>query len=138
MVVSRNWIVFGGLLLAAAGFVSLGRWQLDRAEVNRSLAARFAAGIDAAPLTVPLAEIESEMLRYERLSLRGRYEPAMQILLDNRTRDGVAGYEVLTPFRVEDAGPLVLVNRGFVPAALDRSVLPDVALGGPFDTVVDG
>ncbi|HEX5048963.1 MAG TPA: SURF1 family protein, partial [Gammaproteobacteria bacterium] len=48
-------------------------------------------------------------------------------LLDNMVHDGVAGFYVLTPFRA-DAGGWVLVNRGWLPAGPSRADLPNVAL----------
>lgn len=46
-------------------------------------------------------------------------------LLDNRTRDGRAGYEVLTLFEPV-SGPPVVINRGWVPAPASREQLPEV------------
>lgn len=65
--------------------------------------------------------------RYSQLRLAGRFDSSRQILLDAMVLDGVPGYHVLTPFRVED-GPEVLVNRGWIPAPKSRAELPDVAV----------
>lgn len=125
MIHFKHWIGPAALLLAAAGFAALGRWQLDRAAENRALEDRFAEAA-AEPVLERPAAAEAEAARYRRIRLTGEYEPGRQILLDNMTRRGQAGYEVLTPF---DAGGdrLVLVNRGWLPAAPDRR-LPDVSL----------
>jgi len=127
MFATRDWIAVGGLLLAAAGFARLGQWQLDRAEVNRSIEKQFAAAATLPIVAAPVSADDRESLRFRRVSLAGEYEPDMQILLDNMTHAGQAGYQVLTPFRF---GPdrLVLVNRGWIAGSPDRSVLPDVAL----------
>ena len=110
-------------LLALAGFglfVSLGRWQLDRADDKRALFAGFEAG-DAPALWI--REDFEPVERYRRIRAEGRFDPARQFLLDNMTRDGVPGLEVLTPL-VRADGRIVLVNRGFVPLPRRRDQLP--------------
>jgi surfeit locus 1 family protein len=128
MMRSKLWIAVGALLLAGAGFARLGRWQLDRADFNRAIESAFAGGEGLPAIARPVASDEADAMRFRRIRLSGRYEPGAQILLDNMIFDGEAGYEVLTPFEPETGGPLVLVNRGWVPGSADRSVLPDVSL----------
>jgi surfeit locus 1 family protein len=117
----------GFSLLALAGFalfVSLGRWQLDRAEEKRALLGSFERGGERVQeLPTGLAPVE----RYQHLRARGRYDPSRQFLLDNMTWDGQAGFRVLTPLLLED-GRVLLVDRGFVPGHGDRSRLPDIAV----------
>jgi cytochrome oxidase assembly protein ShyY1 len=110
----------------AAGCVRLAAWQLDRAAESRALVERFDAAAALPELELPVADVGAA--RYRRLGLSGRYVAAPQVLLDNRVRDGVAGYEVLTAFDA-DRGQLVLVNRGWVRAPARRDELPDVAVG---------
>ena len=108
-------------------FAQLGRWQWHRAEEKRQLAAAFVAG--AADFSSELGRRSTaELPRYTQLRVHGAYEPAHQFLLDNMTHAGRAGYQVLTPFRLDD-GRLLLVNRGWLPLPGERrDVLPDVAL----------
>ncbi len=126
-----HWVAVGALLLAALGFAALGDWQLERAAYNRAVATQFEAVTALPLLEQPVSEVEG--FHYRTIRLRGRYIPGSQVLLDNMTSHGVAGYQVLTPFRVagedpEDGAGLVLVNRGWLPASPDRSQLPDIAL----------
>ena len=68
---------------------------------------------------------------WRRFELHGHYRE-LDILLDNRVRNAVAGYEVLTPF-VTAGGHTVLVNRGWVPLPGSRAAVPDVlAPADPF------
>jgi len=134
MLYSVNWLVPGLMLVAAAGFVSLGRWQLDRAEVNRAIEASFADAPGLAVLERPPEAGTEDDVRFRLIHLGGRYLPTTQILLDNMTHEGRAGYAVLTPFETT-RGQVVLVNRGFVPADADRRVLPDVTLAGTAQSV---
>ena len=114
------------LLLMAVGTLclALARWQWHRAGESRAGVALFAAGAELPSLTSAPSELDG--LRYRRLRLSGHYVPEQQFLLDNMVEDGRAGYEVLTPFRLEDGGPWLLVNRGWLPANPDRRVLPEV------------
>jgi surfeit locus 1 family protein len=109
-------------VLGIAIFVSLGRWQLHRAEEKRALYAGFAAGAGAA---VALPENDRPVERYQRVTARGHYDASRQFLLDNMTHDGVPGFHVLTPLVQYDLR-VVVVDRGFVPLAGSRSNLPDI------------
>ncbi len=126
------WATLGTALLGAL-FVAAGIWQLGRAEERRVLLANFDRGVGGAPLPAPSPGVDTALPRYRSIVARGRYDTGHQILLDARTRDGRAGYEVLTPLHT--ATSTILVNRGWLPADPDRSRLPDVAVGGEERTV---
>lgn len=126
------------LLLTAAGvclFVLLGRWQWHRAAEKRLVAVAFAATADDG--TQPLGGRSLAALpRYGQIQVSGRYDVAHQFLLDNITREGQAGYEVLTPLQLDD-GRSLLVNRGWLPLPRNsRSELPDVAAAVPAATTL--
>ncbi len=126
-----RWGPWWGLTLAVIGVLlgtTAGFWQLDRAAEKRALEARFAAGGTEPALTRLVTDGEGLTQRYAALQLAGRYDPDHQVLLDNLSYGGRPGYQVLTPF-LTDAGT-VLVNRGWIPAAGDRSVLPDIRVDG--------
>lgn len=109
-------------------FIALGRWQWGRGEAKDALAAQFARGGDS---VLELGAQGTDGLpRFAQLRVRGAWEADRQFLLDNRTREGRAGYEVLTPLRLED-GRRVLVNRGWIPFSGRRDRLPDVVSGLP-------
>lgn len=104
----------------------LGTWQLHRAAEKRALFELFAHGTDAThPLPLPGAPV---LPRYSHVRVSGRYVPGRQVLLDNMTHDGRAGFRVLTPLERDD-GSTVLVDRGWVPLGRTRADLPDVAVG---------
>jgi surfeit locus 1 family protein len=66
------------------------------------------------------------------VTARGEYVSSHSVFLDNRVHNGVAGYHVVTPFRIEGADLHVLVNRGWVAAGPRRDRLPEVvAAPGP-------
>ena len=112
---------------AVALFALLGRWQWHRAVEKRALVAAFDAGQNAQASELGERSLAATP-RYTLLRLRGRYDGAHQFLLDNISRDGAVGYEVLTPFVLED-GRIVAVNRGWLPLPGGRrEPLPDVRL----------
>jgi len=111
-----------------AFFVSLGYWQLGRAQEKQ---ARFDAFMSASDEAVPATGLGfDELARYQRVRLRGRYDATRQILLDNMpSAAGRPGYRVLTPLERADGRGWVLVDRGWVPLGATRDDLPDVAVG---------
>jgi surfeit locus 1 family protein len=116
---------------AMALFAALGAWQLGRAADKRALAADFAAGGPA----FEWRQLPADAPRYQRVTLRGHFDPEHQFLLDNMSHESVAGLQVLTPLVLDD-GSAVLVNRGWLPWGPSRGVLPDVAVGAEKRTVV--
>jgi surfeit locus 1 family protein len=125
---TRMRLVFGVLAaIAILGFSLLGRWQWHRADEKRVLERAFAAGQAAAPAALG-SQALANLPRYAHVEVRGSYDTAHQFLLDNISRDGRAGYEVLTPFLLDD-GRISLVNRGWLPLTDGgRDRLPDIAL----------
>ncbi|MBK1887363.1 SURF1 family protein [Marinobacter sp. DY40_1A1] len=116
-----NWrlMVFTGAFLPL--LVGLGIWQLNRAEEKQVLLEQWQQ--EAQDLDWP-EQVASGLDSGRPVTVTGLYDERSW-LLDNRTRDGIAGYEVLTAFYPLQ-GPAVLVNRGWVGAPRTRNELPDV------------
>lgn len=125
--VRRPWLAVALLAGVTALCVALGCWQLGRAEESRLTAARMASASEL-PVVGSVARSSLAELRYRKLEVRGRYVPERQFLLDNIVHNGVAGYYVLTPFEPDVGNRWLVVNRGWVPAGADRSVLPKVEI----------
>jgi surfeit locus 1 family protein len=120
-------------IMLVIALASLGRWQLERMREKQALFDAFESGGGAA---VHLSMVPpSAARRYQRVAAIGHYDSAHQLLLDNMTHDGRAGFHVLTPL-VIDAGRSVLVDRGWVPLGATREQLPDVAVAEGDRTVV--
>lgn len=123
-------------IVMLAVLVSLGRWQLGRAAEKEIAAVAFRTQQASAPR--PLTSVSLEGLeRFTPVVVEGRFDAAHQFLLDNRTRNGRAGYHVLTPFSI-DANAVVIVNRGWLPASPDRAVLPDLEMEGVGPKTITG
>ncbi|WP_068808648.1 SURF1 family protein [Thauera phenolivorans] len=116
--------LLAGLALLALT-VSLGNWQLRRAEEKTALQARIEALAARPPVT--LRADAADVPEWLPLRLEGRWLDEATILLDNRTHDGRAGYHVLTPLALADGSGAVLVNRGWIAAGTDRTRLPAAA-----------
>lgn len=115
-----------GFLLLMILFLSLGTWQLRRADERALVYEQFVADADRPALTAPIDSRRLEEYRYRRLELRGYYLSSRQLLLDSMTHQGQVGYHVLTPFRPLHSRRWLLVNRGWVRADPNRQVLPQI------------
>jgi surfeit locus 1 family protein len=111
-------------LFLLALLTGLGFWQLDRAAQKRVLVEQYQGQDREAPVLVQPDLVATEELEYRPAQVNGRFDTGHQFLLDNRTYRGMAGYQVLTPLRIEDGGHGILVNRGWVPRGADRADLP--------------
>ncbi len=74
---------------------------------------------------------------FQRVSVAGRFDAERQFLLDNRSYEGRAGYEVLTPLQ-RPGGEVALVDRGWVPFSGLRDRLPGVAIRTHDEITVTG
>jgi surfeit locus 1 family protein len=106
--------------------ISLGRWQLRRADEKRALFDSFAAGMDA---TQPINLGTLPLRRYQHVEASGHYDETRQVLIDNMVNVERAGYFVITPFALSGGG-WVLVNRGWVPLGASRADRPSIPVGG--------
>lgn len=105
----------------------LGNWQLKRAVTKTQLQARYDAMQRDPATALPGGRMEANALLYRKVELRGQFDLAHQIYIDNRILNNVAGYYVVVPFHDQISGANVLVNRGWLSAGSDRSYLPPVS-----------
>lgn len=104
-------------LIAFAGFVALGTWQVQRLAWKRALIARVEQRVHApatpAPAPAEWPAVTAASHEYRHVRLAGAFLYEQQVLVTASTALG-SGYWVMTPLRQADAA-IVLVNRGFVP-----------------------
>lgn len=108
--------------------LSLGFWQLDRAEQREQLLVRFDERLQWPPLDLNRDRLEPGESLFRPAEVEGRYLPERQFLLDNQTHQRTVGYHVLTPLRLDGEERAVLVDRGWVPAGDSRDRLPEIPL----------
>ena len=114
-------------MLPALGLcIWAGFWQLERGEEKQRLFREYDSVAEEEILAALVPESLASGYRYRRFMIRGRYDPDRQILLDSMMHDGQVGYQVLTPLLMGTTA--VLVNRGWVAADPDRSVLPEITV----------
>ncbi len=140
------------IILGAGVLCWLGFWQLDRHYQRAALNQRIAAGLAQPPAPLNTAG-DLATLDYRPVTIRGVFDPAHEILLRNRSLNGITGYHIITPLRLSDgSGAAVLIDRGWIPltestpdarrklapapgevvvAGIARQ--PEVYLGGPKD-----
>lgn len=127
-------------LAAAALFVRLGVWQLDRREARRARNALLEARLAEPPLLMTtgasLVRAEPDSLRFRRVRAMGRFDFAHQAVEPGRSFQGAPGAHVLTPLILDD-GVGVLVDRGWTYAPDARTVQLD-SLREADSAVVDG
>ena len=83
--------------------LSLGIWQLHRAETKRLL-----------------------LLHATPIKIKGHYDNNHVFLLDNKFYKHQIGYEVLTPFIIKNNNKLILVNRGWIARDANKYPIPPV------------
>lgn len=110
------------ILAACAMCVRLGFWQLGRLEQRQARNAVVLAGMRQAPRPVDAALVaemrrDPARLAYRRVVARGRYLPAAELVLRGRVEGGRPGVHLATPLLLEGDSGVLLVNRGWVPAA---------------------
>lgn len=102
------------VLLLLALLLALGAWQLQRADEKSALLVRQEARRQAP--AQPIGELErSADPAFQRVVLRGYFDAEHSLLLDNRSRAGRVGVELLQPFYDQPSGLWLLLNRGWLP-----------------------
>ncbi|MFJ3486703.1 SURF1 family protein [Pseudomonas sp. NPDC090202] len=94
--------------------VSLGFWQLGRGEEKRVMLATWAERRAAPPMSAELLPSTVDPA-YRRVQLRGSFDAEHSLLLDNSTREGKVGVELIQPFHDQASGLWLLINRGWLP-----------------------
>lgn len=128
----RQALVLAAAVLSVWLTVSLGRWQLHRADEKLARQAAVAER-DALPALDNAAlhcDAQADALRVNRrVVLKGQWLRQHTWLLDNRAMDGRAGFYVVTAMQLTGPGPcasqVLMVQRGWVPRnAQNRAQVP--------------
>lgn len=125
---SFRFLVPSILILATMAFlVSLGFWQLDRADQKRTIEASIQKANTG---VVELIINQNELLNkeYYEVRLQGSYIGDKQFIYDNQIVDQASGYYVLTPFVLTGQSNAIMINRGFIPWNGRRDQLADIAV----------
>jgi len=122
-----KWIVLHIVVLAlVVTMINLGLWQLrrlsERQSFNREVRTHLAQ--DPVPLdSVLTPNADAAAVEWRRATVTGTYEAGSQILIRDRSLNGIAGFNVVTPLRLAD-GSFVVVERGWVPGETTAAPAP--------------
>ncbi|AUT45581.1 SURF1 family protein [Achromobacter sp. AONIH1] len=117
--------------------VSLGQWQLRRADERRAILAAIEAGRKQAPLPLSAATPAHEMAPWRVAEASGQWLPQFSVLLDNRNLDGKPGYWLATPLLLDGGSrQALLVLRGWIPRVMQGQ--PEVPATPPGEQAVRG
>ncbi len=123
-------VPFIAMLVVAAIGISLGQWQLRRADQKRAIDVKLrerttapmlpaaslapASGPSSAPGSKELTGQETDPFEFRRVQARGQFLVDRPVYLDNRPYQGRAGLYVLMPFRLSDNDRVLLIERGWI------------------------
>ncbi|MEX1667997.1 SURF1 family protein [Zhongshania guokunii] len=119
-----DWKSLLVIVLILPILLSLGFWQLNRADEKAALLADFEQRRNFAPVAIGgLAEYPN----YLPVFALGEFDAERYWLLDNRISHGRFGYEIMAIFTLTD-GRELLVNRGWIAGDRARQILPAIAI----------
>lgn len=107
--------------------ISLGLWQLDRAEYKANLQSIIETRSQQPPISIDEVNTQAEQADwlYQPVTANGQYDNQHSLLLDNQVHNKQAGYHVYTPLKLSE-DTAILVNRGWVKQTASRQQLPSV------------
>lgn len=112
--------------------LGLGTWQMQRLAWKTALIAEREAGLAMPPARLPTAfenADEAKSYDFRRVRVEGVFQHDLEQIFGTEARNNVLGMHVLTPF-IQEGGPAVLVNRGWVPvAAVDPETRSEGQIG---------
>jgi surfeit locus 1 family protein len=106
--------------------VWLGGWQAQRAAQKAGQLAQFEARMHEPAVSLTGAVAEAGPLLFRKVRAHGRWIARGQVYIDNKIRDGRAGYYVATPLLLAGTKDAVLVNRGWIARSADYPTPPEV------------
>ena len=95
-------------------FIYLGIWQIERYHYKIHLIATYQAAAQAAPVPIDTVNL-THLPAFQHVTATGVFLNDKTMLLDNQDNNGTQGYDVITPFKVNQSTRILLVDRGWVP-----------------------
>ena len=117
-------------IIFAVVFFSLGIWQIERGQTKTQIMSEFENKLTKEPIY-----LNAESKKWDRVLVSGKWESKKQLLIDNVIHQGIAGYKVLTPLRIDETNKLILVDRGWIKQNKFRDQLPDIQIPADFESV---
>jgi surfeit locus 1 family protein len=125
---TRWWLAISLLVILTVVFVSLGNWQMNRAQERRLIAQTITAGQDATIVTLSTDSTLDGLLPWQPATVTGTWRPELSFLLDNRNLDGKPGLWLATPLALE-SDRLLIVLRGWLARPIGQyNALPEISV----------
>lgn len=139
---SRRWIGFAIFVAVLSAIcIQLGMWQFHRLGARLDNNKIVTSHFNTAP--VPIQDVllpsrdPSKDDEWTRVTATGTYDLNHQITVKYKTRDSVAGVDVVTPL-VLDSGAAVLIDRGWMESDNNTQQVTDVPPPPPGTVTVSG
>ena len=111
-------------------FFSLGVWQIERGKSKMKILNEFEENLKKIP-----EYLNEQSEKWDRVYVEGKWDNSEQILIDNSVNRGIAGYKVLTPFRINETNKIILIDRGWIKQNKYRNELPNIEITTLNETV---
>lgn len=135
-----HWLIAVCVVLTVALLINLGFWQLGRAQDKRELQQAMLQRqseppvplVELQPRVAPLSEEQVNTLENLSVIAQGRYWNDASFVVAFQFFQGAPGFELITPFEIENTGEFVLVSRGWVSPGPGADGMPYVVpIEGP-------
>jgi surfeit locus 1 family protein len=101
-------------LLCISLFVSLGLWQLERANEKENIVNLYKKRQSFKPEKISFISDNNIKKKYYRnYVIHGKYINKI-FLIDNKIKNKKPGFNVITPFKLLDSNEIILVDRGWI------------------------
>ena len=111
-------------------FFSLGVWQIERGQAKTKILNQFNSNLKKSP-----SYIDNKSQKWDRVYVSGTWMSSQQILIDNVIHRGIAGFKVITPFKIESLNKIILIDRGWVKQNEYRDDIPEINIVEQNETV---
>ena len=113
-------------LIVFSILIKLGLWQLERADHKKNLNESYK--LRQAEKVIDLNDHKSinskESILWRRVSLNGSFYKEKNLIVDNQIFKHEAGFNILTPFKIDGTGMTILINRGWHKNLINREQIP--------------
>lgn len=124
-----RWVPFLAAALVVAVGVSLGNWQVRRAEQKLALQQQMLVRAELDPVNSNALALAQTPEEFRRVVAKGEFIASWAVYLDNRPYQSRAGFYLLMPFKLAGSEQSVLVMRGWFPRDVsDRERIPEIAV----------
>ena len=101
-------------LLCISLFLSLGFWQLDRADEKNSIIKLYQDRQKSAPEKLStFSNFDLESKKYKKYKIKGRYLNKT-FLIDNKIKNKKPGFNVISLFKLSSKNEIIVVDRGWI------------------------